>query len=522
MEYLTLDVLDPFADPHPTDTKRRCWQVLALLACAHQRLVQFQARFDAGDLLSVTLAHQLRQALVDSTGHLGMLACTFQGDARAAARQEAAREAQNAELVAWKQQAAARLIVLGEDRVPEQHTTIAMTPDLRPVAVTQATGQVVIAAGTQGSGKTQVGVLASEGCHLALPGLSRLVRLCRSIVFLIDYNRGHTRHQHLCGLQPNPYPQHWQYLRDHYSIGFLPHQAAFPRMKVLCLPGTAARYRDRYAKECERGLSFHEIGFDPSEQGSFFYRLLLSAGCEPGGRYRTQWRAALDSMIGYLGEGCDPDRLLHEFRKARLPGAKVEAVRTQLRLIKDLTRPGEPLIDHLREAVPIVVLLESAHLGPQMILPLEVAMIGALSRPLPDGEDPLRWFILNELGKQGAVPVVWEFLKEAAAEVRHRPCSFFLETQLISSLPPDVVALATGLLHFKGTSLADYRKVQDLFCEFREVPFPLIAAQERGMAYGAFRRATDPSFTLKAQPMIIRPSAIWAGGETVSAVEAAG
>ena len=46
--------------------------------------------------------------------------------------------------------------------------------------------------------------------------------------------------------------------------------------------------------------------------------------------------------------------------------------------------------------------------------------------------------------------------------------------------------------------------------------------QERGRAYGAFRRATDPSFTLKAQPMIIRPSAIWAGGETVSAVEAAG
>ena len=49
--------------------------------------------------------------------------------------QEAAREAQNAELVALKQQGAARLIVLGEDRVPEQHTTIAMTPDLRPVAV---------------------------------------------------------------------------------------------------------------------------------------------------------------------------------------------------------------------------------------------------------------------------------------------------------------------------------------------------------------------------------------------------
>ena len=36
------------------------------------------------------------------------------------------------------------------------------------------------------------------------------------------------------------------------------------------------------------------------------------------------------------------------------------------------------------------------------------------------------------------------------------------------------------------------------------------------MAYGAFRRATDPAIVARAQPLILRPSAIWAGGETLS------
>ena len=40
-------------------------------------------------------------------------------------------------------------------------------------------------------------------------------------------------------------------------------------------------------------------------------------------------------------------------------------------------------------------------------------------------------------------------------------------------------ALATGLLQFKATSPADFRRVQDLFCEFRGVPFGLVAAQGR-------------------------------------------
>ena len=109
-----------------------------------------------------------------------------------------------------------------------------------------------------------------------------------------------------------------------------------------------------------------------------------------------------------------------------------------------------------------------------------------------------------------------EYLKEVTAELRHRPCSYFLEAQLISSLPPDVVSLATGVLQFRGTSQQDYRKLQELYAEFRGVPFSQVAAQGRGMAYGAFRRATDPALVARAQPLILRPSASWAGGETLS------
>src|SRR5205823_1955403 len=126
-------------------------------------------------------------------------------------------------------------------------------------------------------------------------------------------------HQHFSGLRPNPDPRQWQYLREQYHLRVLGSNAAYHRMNVLCLPDTAKQYEAQYADECERGMRFYEIGFHPEEQTAFFYGLMLPGG-ENAGRSPTQWRTFINNVIGYLGPGGDPARVLQEIRKAKLRG----------------------------------------------------------------------------------------------------------------------------------------------------------------------------------------------------------
>ena len=237
-------------------------------------------------------------------------------------------------------------------------------------------------------------------------------------------------------------------------------------------------------------------------------------GGEQSGKGRSQWRMHIDNCIAHRGLGADPALLLQDFLRARLTGANQAAVQAQFRVIQQMTSTEQRMISALSEPGFSVFLLESASLGGDILVPMELAMINVLSQETK--ADPYRMFILHEFGKQGTSEQVGPFLKELFGEVRHRPCTYVVETHHIGDLPAGLAPLATGLVHFAGTSQVDYRRVQELFYPYQGVPFSAIAGQQRGQGHIAFRVATDRRFTEVAQPFIQRPSLIWAGGETVA------
>jgi hypothetical protein len=339
----------------------------------------------------------------------------------------------------------------------------------------------------------------------------------RTISFEVDFRQGQTRRSSLCGILPNPYVNQRQYLRDRFGFSSLLHYAY---INVLVLKGrveaTREYLQETYPNDHER-FRVYEIGFDTSEQTNQFYHLLLPFGTEANGKVRTQGRMHVDSVIGYRGMGNHPSLLLEDMLKAKLPGVNEAALRAQMKFIIDHTTPGRPLNDILLDPWPIVVLLESRFLGPGHLIPLEVAIMAALSEELRDGTNPLRWYFLHEMGKQGMHEVVEPYLLDGAANLRHQMCSYYIETQQIGWLPRSLISPATGILQFKGASLQDYKLLQELYYGF-DVPFRHIAELQPGQAIAVLRRASNPAYAGRGLHIYLRPTVTWAGGETLAAV----
>ena len=241
---------------------------------------------------------------------------------------------------------------------------------------------------------------------------------------------------------------------------------------------------------------------------------MLSMGTEGNGKPRTQARTVIDSIIGHLGLGRTPELGLNEMKKAKIIGEA--GFHWQMKFIKEITtKDGEFLIDNLNDTSPLIIILESQDFGADCILPLEVAMWAVLMGRLRNGTHPHRWILVPEMAKQGLHEIVAPFMIENSAEVRHGVVSWYIETQQIGFLPDALIGLATGIIHFKGVNQKDYRRVQELFCAFQKLPFHYISELPVGVGFMAFLKVSDPALCNRVIKVIFRPTATWAGGETM-------
>lgn len=81
-------------------------------------------------------------------------------------------------------------------------------------------------------------------------------------------------------------------------------------------------------------------------------------------------------------------------------------------------------MDHLEVGGPLLVYLESRALGPEQILPLEVALMNAPSRPLRSGADPHRWMLLDELNTHSVQDLVPEGRSPLPLRPPDMPCLY--------------------------------------------------------------------------------------------------
>ena len=130
----------------------------------------------------------------------------------------------------------------------------------------------------------------------------------------------------------------------------------------------------------------------------------------------------------------------------------------------------------------------------------------------------MRSSFMDELSKRAMTDKSGAFMKGFASEVRHRPVSLYGSGQLVADMPEDYLGLSTIIGVFRMNSRKDYDKLRREVPGFDRVPHAQIRELGRGVMRVLATRATDPLFTQVPQEVILRPSVVHAGGETLTAL----
>lgn len=405
MAYVVYDEAPPQGLLAPLPIEQHMARVLGLYAYVERALVLWIEAVRAGHTMDADLGYQLLLALQDMGG-VGASARRHFKDAALALEARAAQRAQDEELrEAHRRALLQRVVILGADELSPQYVFVAVCPDGRIVAIDLNTPQVVAAVGGQGWGKSHLQALIREGCHLHLPGLNRLVAPVRTITLLANWELGRSNLQFLRGLYPNPDADEIAYLRRVFGYGL--DNAAFRRIRLVCLPGMGPYYRRLLAAERERGLVIIEARLSEEElAGEALVSLLSGRSGRP--TRRQEW---LEETLAVLGPAGTPSRLWIEVQESELNRTDRDVLLRGLEVI--LTRlccGTERIVTQLEDDSPMFLLFESDYLPQEMLLPLQIAVVKALGRP-HGALDPMRWIFLDEMGKYR--------IKEKSAPIRH-------------------------------------------------------------------------------------------------------
>jgi hypothetical protein len=372
----------------------------------------------------------------------------------------------------------------------------------------------IIAVGRPKSGKTELATVLMEGAtipsEIMNPGRPKpLLRMA------VDTHQGTSGKQFHAGFYPNPEQRHRQYIWDFYRV----HQpnAAFHRAVIFCLEESLPAYRVKFAAEIERGAMLVPLKLHDSEWGSFGYSAMMSGGmAEASGKGKPAWRMLMDNILAELGPNASPKRVLAELEKARVDSRVIGALRSQMQVMDQFSSRGEHLVDWVQEGIPMLMLLESRYLSPDIILPLEIAAMNALIRPCRNGTDPHRWVIADEMLLQLISPIVGQFMLEAASQQRHRPVSFFFSGQRVSDFPRGLSAAATMYIQLATMSYDEWKAATSQWGVLHGIPFQQVMDLKTGQALIGAMLATAPEYMSRAQMVNLRPSLLWSAGESLN------
>lgn len=487
--------------------------LIGLLTYIESTTAELDKLVDAEEPWTDTIAFQLREELLSFGVYANRLEKLIHAGAEVGKEEEANLLASRLQADARSAAAFQNIIFIGADRKPERWTVFAKTNDNRNLAFSLDGPNFVLLIGNVGWGKTHFTRLISEGAAIQVPGLSRLGLLpAIPVTFSSDWREGRANHDMLCGMYPNPHPEHHQFLWDHYRVETS--NVAFRRAVLLCMPGMKKYYEQMYPHLVERGLMIIELRFHPTELGHHGIDIFNTR--DPKNRTAgSQW---LDAQIAGAGDNLSVPKLLAALKKARLNQSSRETLERRLGQLGDLTSQDEHLIDVLELGVPVFVILESRFLPAHLLLPLQVAVMHVFSRVLRSGKDPLRIFNLDELTKYLISAKVLEYLEAMAVEIRHRPVTFVLSAQRVTKMPPGLVGLATVIGVFNLLSPAEFKRLQELCGSFHGISFhEQIRRLLHGQLYITGQQATDPRVVQQAILGNLRPTFTNAGGKTVIA-----
>ena len=207
-----------------------------------------------------------------------------------------------------------------------------------------------------------------------------------------------------------------------------------------------------------------------------------------------------------------PDELIKAIQGSKLRGRIGEGLIRKLKLIAPFVAKGARLNDCLLKAEPTFLLLESTTMTPDVLLPLQSVMMGAMGRPLRNGLIQLRWMNVDEWNKSGMNDAMIERSNIAAQEVRHNPMTFVVNGQRPSGMDPAFLGLPTIVAVGRMVSSREIRLLKDKFSLLESVPDEVFL----NLGVGEFVIAATQTTSGRSVYFVkTRPTLIDAGGATV-------
>jgi hypothetical protein len=187
------------------------------------------------------------------------------------------------------------------------------------------------------------------------------------------------------------------------------------------------------------------------------------------------------------------------------------AVLKQLLALDQFVTKEDRFARHLSDHAPRVVLLESQTMPRDLVLPVQVMMMNALSAE--DQEEHL--LLVLEEGNKGLENVaVQEALVNGASEVRHGVKTLVISAQQGGNFPAELWPLVTAGALFYVPCPAEYKRLQEQIGPLRAIPYEVVAALGLGEALFWAVRISDPKLLGKVVHARTRPACIFAGGKT--------
>jgi hypothetical protein len=399
-----------------------------------------------------------------------------------------------------------------------------------PVAVDIMTPQVVTLIGNRKSGQSHLASALITGSLVEVPTLSchdaplyedddgnllpREKTEPSCVAYFWGDNTGHLFPEILAAMRKNKDPVQAAYLRRHFGtvLDNLP-EIALRNVMVLTPRANLKQARQIYEPlivDC--GMQVEAMVNKVPGLGSFGLRQLLSL---PGqGQREPLYPVFLEQVAEQYGGALTLAKLVNEIQKTKELRSDVkDRVLGRLhRASRDLS-DHEGVEDHPRPGRLLAFDMQGMWQGANERSRIILLTMNALSQ----GGDLHLWYVLEELCNYHGLTEFLDYVQRMNRLARHRLISFLYTAQTLDGIPPAILGLASLVAVFQMMNEKDYRKVQQRFAAFQDVPFEVIKSLVRGQAMVAATEASHPGWAKTPNGVWVRPLHTENAGESKEA-----
>jgi len=374
----------------------------------------------------------------------------------------------------------------------------------RKVALDLNETQTISLFGVQGGGKSYTLGAIAEMATAAIPAINALPRPLATVIFhysqTMDYEPEFTSMA-----APNRDVDQLHQLTERYG-------AAPQQLTDMLLLVPADKLDERRAEYPQ--LDVQPLKFASAELNPGHWRFLMGAVGNQA-LYLRQFNRVMKSLRNDLTLAAIRSGLEEASLPEHLRNLAADRLNLAAEYIDDSVRLGALI----RPGRLVIVDLRDEFIEKDEALGLFVVVLQLVAEATDGGKPFNKLVIFDEAHKYIESPDLVDGLVEVVREMRHKGTSILVASQDPPSVPVALIELSTQIILHKFNSPQWLKHIQKANTALGELTAEKMSALRAGEAYVWSSKATDDSFTRKAEKIRCRPRVTQHGGTTKTAVQ---